>query len=202
MKRLLLATVLIARAHARSSRGRRAQDRRPRPGCRRHIEDVLSSRTTAEGRGPGTAEREAKAVEATSSTRPKSHRPLARRPGPEGRQARPGPRKNVPLARRGDGGPDRPRVLRQGQPGPARPRATKEVTPSPRSHDQCRRRRDQERPDRANRRPWRQGRSGALGHDFKGLDVKGRVLVVLISDPDFETGSGDFGGKAMTYYGR
>ncbi len=38
--------------------------------------------------------------------------------------------------------------------------------------------------------------------DFKGLDVKGKILVVLINDPDFETGSGDFGGKAMTYYGR
>ncbi|MFZ0266507.1 M28 family metallopeptidase [Caulobacter sp.] len=38
--------------------------------------------------------------------------------------------------------------------------------------------------------------------DFKGLDVKGKVLVVLINDPDFETGAGDFGGKAMTYYGR
>ena len=38
--------------------------------------------------------------------------------------------------------------------------------------------------------------------DFKGPDVKGKILVVLINDPDFETGSGDFGGKAMTYYGR
>jgi Zn-dependent M28 family amino/carboxypeptidase len=38
--------------------------------------------------------------------------------------------------------------------------------------------------------------------DFKGLDVKGKILVVLINDPDFETGAGDFGGKAMTYYGR
>jgi Zn-dependent M28 family amino/carboxypeptidase len=38
--------------------------------------------------------------------------------------------------------------------------------------------------------------------DFKGLDVKGKIIVVLINDPDFETGSGDFGGKAMTYYGR
>ncbi len=38
--------------------------------------------------------------------------------------------------------------------------------------------------------------------DFKGLDVKGKILVVLINDPDFETGKGDFGGKAMTYYGR
>ena len=38
--------------------------------------------------------------------------------------------------------------------------------------------------------------------DFKGLDVKGKILVVLVNDPDFETGQGDFGGKAMTYYGR
>ncbi|MVO77900.1 M28 family peptidase [Sphingomonas sp. MAH-20] len=38
--------------------------------------------------------------------------------------------------------------------------------------------------------------------DFKGVDVKGKMLVVLVNDPDFETGQGDFGGKAMTYYGR
>jgi Zn-dependent M28 family amino/carboxypeptidase len=38
--------------------------------------------------------------------------------------------------------------------------------------------------------------------DFKGMDLKGKVGIVLINDPDFETGSGDFGGKAMTYYGR
>ena len=38
--------------------------------------------------------------------------------------------------------------------------------------------------------------------DFKGIDLHGKVMVVLINDPDFETGSGDFGGKAMTYYGR
>jgi Zn-dependent M28 family amino/carboxypeptidase len=38
--------------------------------------------------------------------------------------------------------------------------------------------------------------------DFKGVDVKGKLIVVLINDPDFETGQGDFGGKAMTYYGR
>jgi Zn-dependent M28 family amino/carboxypeptidase len=38
--------------------------------------------------------------------------------------------------------------------------------------------------------------------DFKGMDVKGKIIVVLINDPDFETGKGDFGGKAMTYYGR
>jgi Zn-dependent M28 family amino/carboxypeptidase len=43
--------------------------------------------------------------------------------------------------------------------------------------------------------------------DFKGVDVKGKLIVVLINDPDFEAGpdvkdGGDFGGKAMTYYGR
>src|SRR6187402_74908 len=38
--------------------------------------------------------------------------------------------------------------------------------------------------------------------DFKGVDVRGKLIVVLINDPDFETGAGDFGGKAMTYYGR
>ncbi|HEX8277035.1 MAG TPA: M28 family metallopeptidase [Longimicrobiaceae bacterium] len=38
--------------------------------------------------------------------------------------------------------------------------------------------------------------------DFKGQDLRGKVGVVLINDPDFETGQGDFGGKAMTYYGR
>ncbi len=38
--------------------------------------------------------------------------------------------------------------------------------------------------------------------DFKGVDLHGKIAVVLINDPDFETGEGDFGGKAMTYYGR
>ncbi|HET6805901.1 MAG TPA: M28 family metallopeptidase [Frateuria sp.] len=38
--------------------------------------------------------------------------------------------------------------------------------------------------------------------DFKGVDLKGKIGVVLVNDPDFETGHGDFGGKAMTYYGR
>jgi Zn-dependent M28 family amino/carboxypeptidase len=28
------------------------------------------------------------------------------------------------------------------------------------------------------------------------------MLVVLVNDPDFEGGEGNFGGKAMTYYGR
>ena len=38
--------------------------------------------------------------------------------------------------------------------------------------------------------------------DFKGYDLKGKVALVLVNDPDFEGGEGDFGGKAMTYYGR
>ncbi len=39
--------------------------------------------------------------------------------------------------------------------------------------------------------------------DFKGVDLKGKIAVVLINDPDFETPTaGKFGGKAMTYYGR
>lgn len=38
--------------------------------------------------------------------------------------------------------------------------------------------------------------------DFKGVDLKGKIMVVLVNDPDFDGGEGDFGGKAMTYYGR
>ena len=38
--------------------------------------------------------------------------------------------------------------------------------------------------------------------DFKGVDLRGKIAVVLINDPDFETRQGDFGGPAMTYYGR
>ncbi len=39
--------------------------------------------------------------------------------------------------------------------------------------------------------------------DFKGLDVRNKILVVLINDPDFEADLGKrFDGKAMTYYGR
>jgi Zn-dependent M28 family amino/carboxypeptidase len=38
--------------------------------------------------------------------------------------------------------------------------------------------------------------------DFKGMDLHGKVGIVLVNDPDFETGQGDFGGKTMTYYGR
>jgi Zn-dependent M28 family amino/carboxypeptidase len=38
--------------------------------------------------------------------------------------------------------------------------------------------------------------------DFKGVDLHGKIAVVFVNDPDFEAGKGDFGGKAMTYYGR
>ena len=43
--------------------------------------------------------------------------------------------------------------------------------------------------------------------DFKGVDVRGKVILMLVNDPDFEAQPGDpvagkFGGKAMTYYGR
>ncbi|WP_374573456.1 M28 family metallopeptidase [Phenylobacterium sp.] len=38
--------------------------------------------------------------------------------------------------------------------------------------------------------------------DFKGMDLKGKVVMVLVNDPDYYAGKGDFGGKAMTYYGR
>lgn len=38
--------------------------------------------------------------------------------------------------------------------------------------------------------------------DYKGVDLHGKIALVLVNDPDFEAGKGDFGGKAMTYYGR
>src|SRR3546814_5385995 len=43
--------------------------------------------------------------------------------------------------------------------------------------------------------------------DFKGVDLKGKIALVLVNDPDYETrvsgtGGSDFGGTAMTYYGR
>jgi len=43
--------------------------------------------------------------------------------------------------------------------------------------------------------------------DFKGLDLKGKVAVFLVNDPDFEAVQGDdakgkFGDRRMTYYGR
>jgi len=43
--------------------------------------------------------------------------------------------------------------------------------------------------------------------DFKGVDLKGKIAVFLVNDPDFEAAptepvAGKFGGKTMTYYGR
>ncbi|RZM12605.1 MAG: M28 family peptidase [Sphingomonas sp.] len=43
--------------------------------------------------------------------------------------------------------------------------------------------------------------------DFKGVDLKGKVAVFLVNDPDFEAASGEpvagkFGNKRMTYFGR
>lgn len=38
--------------------------------------------------------------------------------------------------------------------------------------------------------------------DFKDADVRGKIIVVLVNDPDFEGGEGQFGGREMTYYGR
>jgi Zn-dependent M28 family amino/carboxypeptidase len=43
---------------------------------------------------------------------------------------------------------------------------------------------------------------GVTAPERKWEDLKGKLAIVLINDPDFETGQGDFGGKAMTYYGR
>ncbi len=41
-------------------------------------------------------------------------------------------------------------------------------------------------------------------NDYAGLDVKGKTVVVLVNDPDYETAAatGLFNGRAMTYYGR
>jgi Zn-dependent M28 family amino/carboxypeptidase len=41
-------------------------------------------------------------------------------------------------------------------------------------------------------------------NDYAGVDVRGKTVVVMVNDPDFENEGldGPFGGKAMTYYGR
>ena len=43
--------------------------------------------------------------------------------------------------------------------------------------------------------------------DFKGVDLRGKVAVMLVNDPDFEATTGEpvegkFGGKTVTFYGR
>jgi Zn-dependent M28 family amino/carboxypeptidase len=40
-------------------------------------------------------------------------------------------------------------------------------------------------------------------NDYEGVDMRGKIAVILVNDPDFETGDDrGFGGRAMTYYGR
>ncbi len=40
-------------------------------------------------------------------------------------------------------------------------------------------------------------------NDYAGVDMHGKIAVILINDPDFATGDDrGFGGRAMTYYGR
>ncbi|AUW58507.1 peptidase M28 [Sphingobium sp. SCG-1] len=41
-------------------------------------------------------------------------------------------------------------------------------------------------------------------NDYAGLDVKGKTVIILVNDPDYETQGleGPFNGRAMTYYGR
>ena len=39
-------------------------------------------------------------------------------------------------------------------------------------------------------------------NDYAGLDVRGRIVVVLSNDPDHAQPSGPFGGRALSYYGR
>ena len=40
-------------------------------------------------------------------------------------------------------------------------------------------------------------------NDYAGLDVKGKVVLILVNDPGFNSGDTTlFKGKTMTYYGR
>lgn len=41
-------------------------------------------------------------------------------------------------------------------------------------------------------------------NDYEGVDVKGKTVVILVNDPDYQTEGleGIFNGRAMTYYGR
>ena len=41
-------------------------------------------------------------------------------------------------------------------------------------------------------------------NDYAGIDMRGKVALILINDPDWQTSTleGPFGGRAMTYYGR
>ncbi|MDT9598498.1 M28 family metallopeptidase [Sphingosinicella rhizophila] len=41
-------------------------------------------------------------------------------------------------------------------------------------------------------------------NDYEGVDVRGKTVVILVNDPDYQTKGleGEFEGRAMTYYGR
>ncbi|HEX8527610.1 M28 family metallopeptidase [Allosphingosinicella sp.] len=41
-------------------------------------------------------------------------------------------------------------------------------------------------------------------NDYAGLDVRGKTVIILVNDPDWQTQGtqGTFGGRSMTYYGR
>lgn len=41
-------------------------------------------------------------------------------------------------------------------------------------------------------------------NDYAGLNVKGKTVIILVNDPDWQTpeAKGEFNGRAMTYYGR
>ena len=41
-------------------------------------------------------------------------------------------------------------------------------------------------------------------NDYAGVDVRGKTVIILVNDPDWQTSTldGPFGGRAMTYYGR
>ena len=41
-------------------------------------------------------------------------------------------------------------------------------------------------------------------NDYAGVDVKGKTVIILVNDPDWQTkeAKGEFNGRAMTYYGR
>jgi Zn-dependent M28 family amino/carboxypeptidase len=39
-------------------------------------------------------------------------------------------------------------------------------------------------------------------NDYAGVDVRGKTVVILVNDPDWEANTGAFEGRAMTYYGR
>src|SRR4051794_1583016 len=38
--------------------------------------------------------------------------------------------------------------------------------------------------------------------DFKGVDLRGKIALVRVNAPDYESGKGGFGGRAMTFSGR